>query len=395
MYVGARAVMKSSKPVLGDVVITTKDCYPALDPSYEPTPVQNDLVKRTVNYELSEWKTISKSQLLREIESSALSVGVKIVIPSAQASVFTIGVVGSLSAVSQIVQLCEDAKKQIHVSSKILNRTPGLWAVLQSMKDKIRILEHELDAVVSISATCSSVSDEVDAGINHVAFTAVVKQCCIEVCFGNFTHHSSATTILNIVVPGVDQQYLNQLAKGGGENVYEDILGRMKELSGCELPQVFETKPHNLSIKKLIHCVVLQWNGGKEKEVHVLEEALSRAVMNSALPCVVISPSSLPPSQYPPVVVAEVVIKTIENINDILDISGSCFALYVVNRDEANAIEKLFQHRHIEIQFKDSYRQLKSPCTCESLDNTSVDVLTSKLPSFLSIVKGDLLHQKV
>ena len=174
--------------------------------------------------------------------------------------------------------------------------------------------------------------------------------------------------------------------------MYDDILGRMKELSTCELPQVFETKPHNLKIKKLVHCTVLKWNGGKGREVHILEEALCHAVVCSAPPCVVIAPFTLPPIQYPPVVVAEVLIKVIENQNNLLDVSGVNFALYVETLNDARAIEKLFWRKHIVVKFNDAYMP---SAMHDSLHNKYVKVMTNNLLSFISVIRGNLFQQKV
>ena len=398
VHVGVRAVIESPNPVLGDVVISIEEYFPHLGTSDEQTDfsVQQE-EKRCVKYELPEWKAlaIAKSEAIREIESVAATLGVKIILPVDQAPVSNVEVVGWLSAVLQIVQRLESLKKLIHVSSKTLHYMPGMWAVLQSMEAKIRILEHDCKTAVTVSATCSSCNSVAVAGINQVAFTATLNQCRIEVCFGNFTQYSSATTIVNILTQDVNQQYLSRLVQSGGGKMYDDILGRLKELSACELPQVFETKPHNLKIKKLVHCTVLKWNGGKGREVHVLEEALSRAVVCSAPPCVVISPSTLPPIQYPPVVVAEALIKVIENHDDLLDISGVTFALYVEAPDDGKAIERLFQQRHIVVKFNDIYKQMKTSSIHDSLNNKYVKVSMNNSLSFISVIKGNLFQQKV
>lgn len=390
--VGVRAVMSTQEPMLSDAVSPTNDSYPGLVKPYV-CPVPSDLIKRNVKFTLPEWKALSFSvEHVKEIESIASSFGTKIVLPTGHTSIPTVEVFGDLCNVPQVVQRLEDMKKLIHVSSKILSYAPGLWTILKLMEDKIRILEHDYKSAVAISTSCSRSSDGGDGGINQVAFTAVIDQCHVEVCCGDFTRHSSATTILNIVVQDGDQQYLNRLIPTGGKRVYDDILGRMKELSTCELPQVFETKPYNLRVKKLVHCVVFKWYAEEEKKVRsVLEEALRRGVVSSSLPCVVISPSTTRPIRYPPVVMAEALINTIKGMRGI---SGACFALYVETRDEARAIEVLFRQRGIELQFKNAYSQLK-PSLHGMPKNASVKVLMSTLPAFISVVKGDLLQQKV
>ena len=388
--------MDSQETVLSGKASTTlftAESYPSLGTSEKNAPVQSDLIQRNVKFTLPEWKALSfSSEHVHRIESFASSFGVEVVLPTGQASVSTVEVTGDLSNVLQVVHHLEDIKKSIHVSSKSLAYAPGLWTTLKLMEDKIRILEHDHQAAVAISASCSTSDNDVDSGMNCVAFTATVDQCHVDVCCGDFTQHFSATTILNIVVQDGDQQYLNQLVQTGGRKVYDDVLGRMKELGTCELPQVFETKPHNLKVKKLVHCVVFKWHAEEEKKVkRVLEEALNRGVVSSSLPCVVISPSTLPPIRYPPVVMAEALIKTIKGIHGI---SGVRFALYVTTSDEAMAIEVLFQQRGIDLEFKNAYSQL-NPSLHGMLKHTSVKVLTSALPSFLSVVKGDLLQQRV
>ena len=388
---------ESRNPVLGDAVISIEEYFPDLDTSSEHTDFSVQQEKRCVKYELPEWKALvmSKSEAIREIESVAAMLEVKIVLPVGQTPVSTVEVVGCLSAVQQIVQSLENLKKLVHTSSKTLHYTPGMWVLLQSMEAKIRILEHDCKTVVAISATSTSHSSDAVAGINQVAFTATVNGCRIVVCFGNFTQHSSATTIVNILTRDVNRQYLNQLVHSGGKKMYDDILGRMKELSARELPQVFETKPYNLEIKRLVHCAVLKWNGGKGREAHILQEALSRAVVCSAPPCIVISPFTLPPIQYPPVVVAEALIKVIENQNDLSDVPKMTFALYVDTPNDAKAIERLFWRMHVVVKFNDAYMQTKPSTIHESLQNKHVKVMTNNLLSFISVVKGNLFQQKV
>jgi hypothetical protein len=150
---GVRAVIESPNPVLGDVVISIEEYFPHLGTSDEQTDfsVQQE-EKRCVKYELPEWKAlaIAKSEAIREIESVAATLGVKIILPVDQAPVSNVEVVGWLSAVLQIVQRLESLKKLIHVSSKTLHYTPGMWAVLQSMEAKIRILEHDCKTAVTV-----------------------------------------------------------------------------------------------------------------------------------------------------------------------------------------------------------------------------------------------------
>ena len=91
-----------------------------------------------------------------------------------------------------------------------------------------------------------------------------------------------------------------ELIEAGGKQVFSDIYSRVKELSSCVLPQVFETKPRSLSVQKLINCMVLKWNPNDKKTAAVLEEGLSGAMISSSRPCVVINQSA--PIKCPPVV---------------------------------------------------------------------------------------------
>lgn len=348
------------------------------------------LVVKTVEYKQQQWKVLSlaKIELLREIKDLAKSFGIEIITPKTQASVAKIELLGDIHGVEVIRQRLEDLKKMLYVSSVRLNYTPGLWRVLQSLEDKIRIIEDDNNVAFSIIAT-SSTNDDTVAGINQIVFTADLNCCHIQVCVGNFTRHSSATTIINVMEQDVDQLRLKELVKSGGKILYDDMIGRLNELSSCELPQVFETKAYKLNIKKLVHCVVLKWNEENEKEVHVLEEGFSRAIISSYPPCIVVS---LLPILYPPVVVVDALLKAIER--NASKIMGNTFVLYVANIHNAKVIQKCFSDKHIK--FSEAYAQLNNYMGHNLLgNNISIRFLNSNLPTFLSVIKGDIFQQKV
>ena len=362
-------------------------CSPGLDSgSSSQCPMSIVSITKNVEYEVPQWKVLNSNMLL-EIESQAALLGVKLIHPMGKCSVPVVQVVGTTSAVVQIVQRLEDLKELVNVSSKPIRNVPGLWKVLQSMEDKIRIMEHDYNVAISISASCD---DDIGMDMHEVAFTAVINQCFIEVCLGNFTCHPSATSILNLLVQNIDKQSLYLLVEGGGNSVCDDIMGRMKELSTCEVPQVFETKPHNLKVEKLVHCVVSKWNGGQQKELQVLKEGLTHAIISSAPPCIAISPSTLPQLQYPPVVMTKALIEVIECIS--LDVS---FALYAETVEDVKAIENVFKDKHVVMQFKDTYQQKWSSISCDLSDDIHIRLIESNLPSFISVIKGDIFQLKV
>ena len=395
--------MKQQKPTLGGVHISIEEYYPEVDVSHEHSDMRSNQVseefitKESIEFKLPEWRALSLSrQELQDIETSASACGVKIVPPSGESSISAVEVIGSHSAVRQIVQSLKDIKRQIHMSTTTLGYTPGLWGVLKSMEDKVRLMEQDYKAAVDIDTKYSNKNEDFTDNPHQIAFTVAVKECTIDVCFGNFSCHSSADTIVNVMVRDIDQHYLNALVQSGGKRMHEDIIGRMNELSDCALPQVFETKPRNLKVKKLIHCVVLKWNGGKENEMYILKEALSHAINSCTLPCVVISPATVQPLRYPPAAMAEGLIDTIHHIKGKYQATEIHFVLYVVNIDEAKEVEKFFKKESIEIHAKDAYQQLSS-CkpSLQKSTTVSVKILTSKFSALISVTKGDILRQKV
>jgi hypothetical protein len=358
------------------------------------TLAKPELTVRTVEFELQQWKVVSmtKAQMLQEIKDFAMSLGVCIIVsPSHEASTCSVKVEGALTHVNQISEQFKDLKKLVHVTSKTLNYSPGLWVVLRNLEDSIRVLEHDYNIAVSLCAIPCTASSNSDSGKSQIAFTALVNQCHIEVCFGDFTHHPSASTLINIMLQNTHQHNLGCLVEAGGRDILTDVMHRMKELALSALPQVFETKPHNLKVKKLVHCVVLKWNRESREAKHVLEEGLSCALSVSAPPCVVIFPTTLTSVHCPSVAIAEAIMKAAE----CKEFSGFTFAMYVSLREEANAIEQLFRERSVVLKFNDAYQLLKSSKGPDMLDNIHVRFLHSKLPSFLSVVNGDLFEQKV
>lgn len=384
--------------MLGDVSVSVVEYYPGINSSdecdFNPNQKSTESsIKKCVEYEPSMWRALSFfPERLQEIKHTASSHGVTLELPSVRSPESTAKVVGEASAVALVVKELEELKKQMHKSSKTLPYTPGLWAVLCSMEDKIRLLEQDCKVAVSIEADTATVT-KADAP-NQVAFTvSITERCLIEVCVGDYTKHMSADTIISILVHDVDQQYLKPLVSSGGQMVYEGVQSRMKELSAYELPQVFETKPYKLQAKKLLHCLVSKWSG---KENSVLETAFSHALASSAASGVAIAPATVYPINYPPEVVAEAVMKAIQ-MKEKIQYAEMHVALYTVDMDEAQRVGNYFKQHSLKINLKHLKPQNQQSSTAHKGENATISVrrIESSLPSLVSVIKGDMLQQKV
>ena len=345
-------------------------------------------VVKTIEFAPQEWKVIStvRQGMVQGIESQAKKWDV-VVSYSKETSPFSIKVVGTMPHVMEAMKSFEELKKFVHLSSRTISYKPGLWTVLKSMKDTLALFEHDYNVGIKIEAVASSAPKPADC---HIAFSAQVGESTIQICFGNFTQHPSVTTIINLLTPNVDECHLTELVEAGGEKVYDDVRFRMRELSMSELPQVFETKPYNLSIQKLIHCVVCKWK--KSDEVaKILEEGIKRAVISASSPCIVFAPGSS--IQCPTVVLAELLAKVI--VSRSKSFAGFQFALHVACKEDARAIEQYFKSQHVVVKFGDDYKLLRASKQDDYLSNTHLRVLQSDFLSFLSVVHEDLLQQKV
>ena len=395
---GCKIVLQTPKHMLGDIPVSVAEYYPGINSSDECdfNPKQKSTegcIQKRVEYEPSMWRALSLfSRRLQEIKHTASSHGVSLELPSVKSQESTTKVIGEASAVALVAQELEELKKQMHMSSKKLPYTPGLWAVLSSMEDKIRLLEQDYKVAVSINADTAGVT-KADAP-NQVAFTvSITEKCLIEVCVGDYTKHMSADTIISILVHDVDQHYMKPLVSSGGQMVYESIRSRMKELSACELPQVFETKPHKLQAKKLLHCLVPKWSG---KENSALETALSHALASSFAYGVVIAPATVYPINYPPEVIAEALMKAIR-MKEKLQCAEMHVAVYTVDMDEAQKVRNYFQQHNLKINLKHLKPQSQQNSTTHKSGNAIISVrkIESTLPSLVSVIKGDMLQQKV
>ena len=358
------------------------------------TPTDSDTststVTMSVDFEFNQWKVVSNSNSneVEKIKIQAREHGVSITYPTHESS--TVVIVGALPHVMRARQCFEDLKQQVIVSSKTLHYSPGLWTVLKSMNDSISLLEHQAGVSINLKAVPSSYSDT-DSGPSRVIFLAQINRCNIEICSGNFVHHPSATTMINLVVENFDQHHLPELIETGGKEIFSDVKSRVKELSSCALPQVFETKPRNLSVQKLIHCVVLKWSPNDKRTATILEEGLKGAMIGSTPPCVVIN--QLAPVQCPPLILVDIITKTIETNSQTF--SGFTFAVYVVAKEEVRTIEHFFQDKSIPFKSNDHYGLLEQSKGDKILSDMYIQVLEGDLFSFLSITHGNLLEQKV
>ena len=328
---------------------------------------------------------------LQEVQHIAFSHNVTFNFPSATHLSSAVNVIGNSSEVAVVVRALEGLKTTLHTSSVTLEYSPGMWSALSSLEDKIRLLEQE-----SKVAICFNVDDWHTTGIdvqNQVAFTASISEGCLfEVCVGNYAKHSPADAIITILVCEVDNQCLKPLTKCGGEKVYEDVQNRIRELSSYELPQVFETKPHNLKVSKLIHCLVPKWSGQGGRENSALQEALTHALASCIVLNVVITPATAYPANYPPEVAAEAVLNAVKKIAEKVQIPNMQIEIYTVDMDEAQLIMNYFQQCSLKI-----HRKNFNPQQVNKRSNPPVSVkkIASALPTFVSIIKGNILQQKV
>ena len=352
----------------------------------ETSPQQNkstSMATKCVEFKPQQWKVVSlaRPDMVKAIESQARKHGVIITYPAESSY---IKICGCSPQVSEIEEHFEDLKNYVIVSSKTLQWSPGLWMVMKSMKDSICLLEHDYPVAIDIKAVTSESTDGAEC---QTVFTAQLGENRIEICFGNFTKYSSATTIINLMVRNMDGYHLHELVETGGKEILSDLESRMKELSLCELPQVFETKPRNLPVRKLIHCVVYNWRQSDVKVARVLEEGVKHALRSSSPPYIVVAQSTA--IQCPPVVLAEVITKEI--LSSSCSFSGAHFALFITSKEDEKALEQFFQSRRATMQFNDASKLLDK---CDGNSNTHIAVLHDHL-SFLSIINGDLMKQKV
>ena len=348
----------------------------------------------TGSVEFEQWKFVSSTNasVVHGIETQARQHGVTITYPTFDSSTSTIIIEGAMPYVTQIKEHFEELKKHVHVLTKTLQYTPGLWTVLKSLKDSISLLEHDCNVSISIEAIPSGYNDT-DSVTSHTIITTQFMQCNIEVCFGSYARHPSATSIINLLVPNVDQYQLHKLVHAGGEGVYSETLSRMRELSACVPPQVFEIKRHNLMAKKLVNCIVLRWDPSDRNTVKVLLEGLKRAISSSAPPCVVIS--QVASVQCPPVVLVELIMKAIESNSWLF--FGLTVVVYVTTKEDTKSIEQLFQERHVAVKLSKHYKLLESSKSDELQSNMYIRILEieSEVLSCVSVIHGDLFKQEV
>ena len=321
----------------------------------------------------------------------AFSRNITVNFPSVSHLTSAVSVIGNTSDVAVVVRALKELKKTLHTTSIKIQYSPGMWSAFSSMEDKIRLLEQE-----SKVAICFKVDDWHTTGLdvqNNVAFTASISERCIfEVCVGNYATHSPADAIITILVCEMENQCLNPLIKIGGEKVYEDVQNRIIELSSYELPQVFETKPHKLQVNKLIHCLVPKWSGSGGRKYSALQEALTHALASCIVLNVVITPATAYPANYPPEVAAEAILNAVKKIEEKIQNLNMKIEIYTSDMDEAQLIMNYFQQCSLKICCKNLCSQQVNK---RSIPPVSVKKIASTLPSFVSIVHGNILQRKV
>ena len=353
--------------------------------------------------QISEWKVIKQNMFneINAVKDQAKQRNVQVVYPNPNARDNTVKILilGEHAAVHDVKVQIEMLQGGIHQKETRVTRVAGLLQVLQSMEDKLRVLEQTHKAVIEVDIE----RDDNDAtGITKPAGEKPIKVSTatandgskVTVFTGDFTQ-VHVGTIVNFVTPdpNYSQGNLKTLIAAGGSEVRDNLHSKISQFLVLSHGQSFVSSHGQLKCTQLLHCIIPPWAGGRNNESYFLEESIRQAFATTAqFGTLLITPVTAPPFRYPVNVFAE---KVIEAVTDSYDVQVMVFT---ENISHAKAFEESLRGKKFQIHSLVTQSgpvavpQIGKP---DSARGTIVKAISGQISSFISLSQGDMLKQEV
>lgn len=221
----------------------------------------------TIGYH--QWHVIYKD-MPQELESIKLAVQGKDVDvqwqkPSELPEDVNIIIRGEPVVVDEVKGKLEVLVKKICLREETLRHIPVASKVLESMKDKIYVLQTKHGASIDAYTTNDKPSSS-----QSTADLAAVKYCSatcsndvrISVYSGDFTRHNQVDTIVVFIPPNpnlLDDSNLKMLFSAGGADLQNDFMVMSSQFLKQNPGLMFQSHPGKLKCSELLHCFLPPW----------------------------------------------------------------------------------------------------------------------------------------
>ena len=402
--------------VKDDMVVVTGESIALEGPGGIPAKIEQFLDEQVctedhLQYEVSEWKVIKESlkNELDGVKHQSKLKKVALVPPKeSAASKATFIIKGEPAAVLDIKTQLEMLRKNVHKKETKIRDVAGLVRVLQSMEDRLHILEQNHKAAIEVDVErgdngATGNFQQTGAFPQRVCVSISPDATRVTVFMGDFTQYPQMGTLINFLTrdPNYKQGKLKSIIEAGGSEVQDDIQSKISQFMMLNYSQVFKSKHGHLGCMQLLHCVVPQWSGGSQNEAFCLEEALQQAFQTSTqFGSVVVTPATSPPFKYPAKIFAEKVIDTLGT--SAATGHSSDVHVFVDDLSQAREFEECLTAKNYQIVNKTPATTAGATATSPTLTSpmkkvrtSTMRAVSSQIDSFITLTRGSMLEHQV
>lgn len=278
-------------------------------------------------------------------------------------------------------------KKVCHTEEKLSN-IPAAIQVVNSMEDKIRVLESQYGASIDVSVTCDDLeSGRVHSGSADLVASKLCSATCrnevrVSVYEGDFTKHNPVDVVIIFIPPNLSRQSDSNLCllfAAGGADLRSDFNRRISQLFKQSAGDLFTCLPGKLQCSQLWCCFIPTWAANTKNEEFYLQECLRKALSKTrGYNTILFAPISSTPLNFPAKVFAENLISSIACTPTIS--SDLTVAVYVSEASHG---------REFTTQFE------ANSCRVSYSFVPAAKAISSSIGSFITLTKGSLLDQQV
>ena len=350
-------------------------------------------VEERLNIDFHEWR-VMESSFKNDLDKIKHNMGkhVKITWPEPELRVSVCIVIrGDPNKVDDVKHKLEELQSKVCSKEEKLCNIPAAIKVVESMEDKIRVLEGQYGACIDVSLT----SDDTSSQSSSVAPSKLCSATCpnevrISVYAGDFTKHNHVDSIITFIPPNptYQEEIFKLLFMAGGPPFQDDFKRKIGQFIDQSPGEIFKSSHGQLQCNEILHCFLHPWVNGSSNEEFYLEECLNKA-LHSTRHCntILFTPSSL---KYPAATFAN---SMISSLSSNLSISSDMtVAVYVNDISQAREFESQLQQNNCRIVTPVSTLPVRS--SAHQVHQVARSI-SSPISSYITLSRGSLLEQQV
>ena len=370
--------------------------------------------KLTLSYH--EWKVIS-SHGMQKIEAIKKDLkGATILTPTKEyvrGLKANINIRGDPAVVEHAKTRLQALQAEVCHKEYKMNNVPAALQLINSMQDKIQLMETTMQVSIDISvikeesSASSKAEKQVISRPQNLFYATLKNEIRIIVYQGNYTNHDhSVDIIINFVScdPCDSDANLKELKGTSNGSHIIDQFKSMLNYTRVKQGQIIKSKTHGaLKCSHLWHYLLKPWNGGKNNEAFFFGKFLEKILMEASdSRTILLTTTCAKPLNYPAEVFAKKIIQSLKTRQASPD---SMVIVYIDNSSDATEFEKQFNDPSNECRIlKHNTSSLSAKKTHEQQIRPTKKILSSKRKpasaaikhaQFLTVEKGDTTKTKV